>query len=58
MSKYFYCYNVSLSKYLNSKGIRYITVAREPKSNKLFSLYEINTNLQNAIDEYRALNNI
>jgi hypothetical protein len=54
--KYFYCYNINVSNYLTSKGIKYITVAREPKSNKLFSLYKITNGLQQAMQEYKQLN--
>lgn len=50
---YFYCYNINVSKYLTSKGIEYITIAKEPKSNKLFSLYKQTKELQQALKEYK-----
>lgn len=49
---FFYCYNINVSKYLTSKGINFINVAREPKSNKLYSLYLITPELQQALKEY------
>lgn len=51
--EYFYCYNIAVSRYLESKGIKYITVAREPKSNKLFSLYEQTQELTDLLREYK-----
>ncbi len=50
---YFYCYNINLSRYLTSKGINYIMIAREPKSNKLFSQYLQTAELTKAIQEYK-----
>lgn len=50
---YFYCYNVNLSRFLTSKGIDYIMIAREPKSNKLFSQYPQTEELSKAINEYK-----
>ncbi|WEZ10160.1 hypothetical protein P5663_10125 [Priestia flexa] len=54
---YFFCYNKKVSDFLTYKGIRFITVAQDVKTGKLFSLYEINECLQAALDEYKALNN-
>ncbi|MEC1720603.1 hypothetical protein [Schinkia azotoformans] len=53
MKNYFFCYNKKLSDFLTTKGIQFITVAKEPKSGKLFSLYFIDTKLQQAIEEYK-----
>jgi hypothetical protein len=50
---FFYCYNKRLSDFLGTKGIKYILVAIEPKSGKLFSQYLINSELQTALDEYK-----
>ncbi|MED4374314.1 hypothetical protein P9274_01020 [Schinkia azotoformans] len=53
MKNYFFCYNKRLSDFLSSKNINYICVAKEPKTGKLFSLYCIDSTLQQAIDEYK-----
>lgn len=53
---YFFCYNKFLSDWLSQnsqRDIKYITVAIEPKSGKLFSLYKIDDNLQAALKEYK-----
>lgn len=50
---FFYCYNKKLSDFLSAKGIKYILVAIEPKSGRLFSQYLINAELQTALDEYK-----
>jgi hypothetical protein len=50
---FFHCYNKRLSDFLGAKGIKYIMVAIEPKSGKLFSQYLINSELQMALDEYK-----
>lgn len=52
--KYFFCYNKSVSDFLKSKDIQYITVAQDLKTKKVFSLYLINDTLQKALDEYKA----
>lgn len=51
--KYFYCYNKEVSDYLASKGIKYINVARELKSNKIYSLYKQTEQLTKALTEYK-----
>jgi hypothetical protein len=53
-SKYFFCYNKTVSDFLKSKGLELITVARDMKTNKIFSLYQIDENLQKALDEYNS----
>jgi hypothetical protein len=50
---FFYCYNKKLSDFLSTKNIRYITVAIEPKSGKLYSQYLITDELQAGIKEYK-----
>lgn len=52
INEFFYCYNINVSKYLTSLGIKYILVAREPKSNKLFSLYPQTEELTQALLDY------
>ena len=52
---YFFCYNKRVSDYLTSKGIQYITIANEMRSNRIFSLYEVNEQLQTALQEYKSI---
>jgi len=51
---YFFCYNKTVSDFLDKKGINFITVAKDPKTGKMFSLYEKSSALQRALDEYKA----
>lgn len=53
--KYFFCYNVKLSNYLATKGIKYITVARELKDNRIYSMYLQTPELSKAIQNYKQL---
>lgn len=53
--KYFFCYNARLSKFLNSKGLQYITKAMHPASQQIFTLYEKNDNLLDVIAEYKKI---
>jgi len=55
-SNYFFCYNQKVSQFLKSKGVYFITIAKDMNTNKIFSLYEINDQLQNALDEYKQIN--
>ncbi|WP_366162639.1 hypothetical protein ABXS71_06185 [Bacillus infantis] len=52
---YFFCYTKKVSDFLQERGFQYITVAQDPKSKKLFSLYAIDSEgkLQKALDEYK-----
>lgn len=50
---YFFCYNKRVSDFLKTKGIYHITVAQDPKTKKIFSLFEITTDLQQALNEYK-----
>lgn len=54
-NSHFFCYNKNVSDFLNEEGVKFITVARDLKTKKIFSLYEINSELQAALDKYRAL---
>lgn len=51
---YFFCYTKSLSDHLQNKGFRYITVAQEPMSKKLFSLYKITPELKAVVAEFSS----
>lgn len=55
-SNYFFCYNTKVSAFLKSKGVYFITVAKDLNSGKIFSLYEIDDELQKALDEYKQIN--
>jgi len=54
-SSHFFCYNRRLSFFLSNEGINFITVAKDLKTNKIFSLYEIDEDgkLQEALDKYK-----
>jgi len=54
MKNYFFCYTKRVSDFLHEKGFRFITVAKDPKTEKLFSLYEITPKLQVALAEYKS----
>lgn len=54
MSKYFYCYNKAVSDFLNSKGIKYITVAINPMDKRMYSMYEKTSHLDMALKEYKS----
>jgi hypothetical protein len=55
MSKYFFCYNSDLGKYLKSKGLNYVTRAKHYKSNKEFSLFEVTDTLEQYIKEFNKM---
>ncbi|WP_226087460.1 hypothetical protein [Mesobacillus sp. S13] len=50
---FFYCYSKFVSDYLTGQGIFYIHIGMEPKSGKLYSLYYINDELQEALKQYK-----
>lgn len=54
---YFFCYSHQLSKFLQSKKIGYITIAKDIYTDKIFSLYPKNQELQLALDEYKDIRN-
>jgi hypothetical protein len=51
-SKYFFCYNSNVSQHLKSKGIPLITIAQDLKTSKVFTLYEITPEFQDALNSY------
>ncbi|MGG1690583.1 DUF5659 domain-containing protein [Heyndrickxia ginsengihumi] len=53
MNNYFFCYTKRVSDFLKQNGFKPITVAQDPKTKKIFSLYAINEQLQRALDEYK-----
>lgn len=54
-SKYFFCYNPQLGKFLQSKNFKYITKAQHPSSQQIFTLFENSDDLSNAIEEYKTV---
>lgn len=52
---YFFCYSKKLSDFLQSQGNMYITIAIDPKTKKIFSLYYIDDKLQRSLDDYDTL---
>lgn len=55
MKNYFFCYNKRVSDFLKTKEIYHITVAQDPKTKKIFSLFEITDKFQKALKEYNNL---
>ena len=49
---YFFCYTKGLSDHLQERGFQFITVAQDPKTKRIFSLYEITPELKSAISKY------
>ena len=53
---YFFAYSKQLSAFLHmDKGIEYITIAQDPKSKKLFTLFKFTKEVEDALDEYKKL---
>lgn len=52
-SNYFFCYNINVSKYMTGKGIEYITVSQDLKTKKIFSLYFVDAEFQEAMNAYK-----
>jgi hypothetical protein len=53
---FFFVYNKQLFEFLHKeKKINFITIAKNPTTNKIFSMFYKTEFLQNAIDEYRQL---
>lgn len=53
-TNHFFCYNKNVSDFLNEEGVKFITVARDLKTQKVFSLYEADSELQAALDKYKS----
>jgi hypothetical protein len=53
MDQYFFCYNKKVSDYLTMKGVKPITIAKEMRENRIFSLYKQTPELQKALQEYK-----
>lgn len=53
---FFFCYNKQLFIFLHDvKSIDYITIAKNPTTEKTFSMFYKNDILQNALDEYKSI---
>lgn len=50
--EYFFCYTKILSDYLRTKGFSPITVAMEPKTKQIFSLYKVDDALSKELSAY------
>ena len=56
--KYFFAYNRNVFKFLHdTKGIEYITIAQDPRTQKIFTLFENTEEVTQALREYRQLKN-
>ena len=56
--KYFFAYNKNVYKYLHdTKGIEYITIAQDPRTQRVFTLFENTEEVTQALKEYRELKN-
>lgn len=53
-SDFFYCYDLSLAKYIKSKGIETLTAALHPSTMQKFYMFERSDKLKKAIDEYNS----
>lgn len=51
--QYFFCYNKQVSDFLSEKGMKYITVAIDPKTRKMYSLYKQSDLLNQLLTEYK-----
>lgn len=55
-SNVFFCYNKRLFTFIKDvKGIDYLTVAKHPKTDKLFAAFFKSEELQQAIDDYKKI---
>lgn len=53
MNDYFFCYNNNLARFIKSRGVKQITVARDLVTEKVFTLFEITPEFQSALEEYK-----
>lgn len=53
-TKYFFCYDMELAKFIKLKGVDYITRAKHYKSDKEFTLYLCNDYVDQLIEEYKS----
>ncbi|MCY9007166.1 hypothetical protein [Peribacillus frigoritolerans] len=56
---FFFCYDKKLFRYIKDvKGLDYITIAKNPTTDKTFSMFMKSDQLQNAINEYKSLHKV
>lgn len=51
-SDFFYCYDLSLAKYIKSKGVEALTAALHPNTMQKFYMFERSDKLKQSIEEY------
>lgn len=49
---FFFCYNRDVYYYLTNNGVEFITIAREPKDNKMFSLFYRSEKVERLLENY------
>lgn len=49
---FFFCYNRDIYFYLIQNGLDFITIAKEPKNDKMFSLFYRSDKLESLLSEY------
>lgn len=52
---FMFVYNVELAKFLIDKGNRYVTIAKEPRNLKTFTLFHRNKKMEQDLKEYKSL---
>ncbi|WP_042346070.1 hypothetical protein [Bacillus massiliigorillae] len=53
---FFFCYNRKVYNYLTKlKNIEYITIAKNPSTDNIFTLFMKSDELQKALDEYNKM---
>jgi len=55
-NRFFFCYDRSLTEYLLSKNLHYITKAIHPMSKRMFALFEQSEELSIRMNEYKRNN--
>lgn len=50
---FFFCYSKRVSDFLRSEGVYFITVAKDMKTDKIFSLFTITPELDEALKKYK-----
>lgn len=53
-SNFFFCYNRTVSDFLVSEGVQFITVAQDMKTKKVFALFQITEEFQVALNKYKS----
>lgn len=56
MKDFHFVYSKRVAEFLHSRGIQHICVAIEPKNNRMFSLFQVTEQLQEALAQYKQIN--